>query len=299
MPKTKKRRLTDEERAERRRADREFSRQAVERLRSSEGWQTWLAVRRHFRRYSMVNQALIAGQCPDATRVAGFRAWLALGYAVQRGEQAIRIWVPILPSRKALEKWERDGADPAERPRTYFTLGPAFDRSQVAPLPPPATPAQLDQPIHEVTGDELTPIFPRLIELAREIGFVVEVEPIDAPYNGYCDRLRRHIGIRQDMAVNAQVKTLTHELAHALLRVEPSEEVPKLDLASEELVVESVAFTVCGALGFDTASYSIPYLALWAESADMDTIERTAGLIDRLARRIEDAALTGERAAEL
>lgn len=54
-------------------------------------------------------------------------------------------------------------------------------------------------------------------------------------------------------------------------------------------MVESVAFTVCGSLGLDTSSYSVPYLASWSEFAELDTIERTAQVIDRIARRIEDA----------
>lgn len=44
-------RLTDEERAQLREADREQSAKAVEALQSSEGWQAWLASRRHFHRY--------------------------------------------------------------------------------------------------------------------------------------------------------------------------------------------------------------------------------------------------------
>ena len=55
-------------------------------------------------------------------------------------------------------------------------------------------------------------------------------------------------------------------------------------------MVESVAYTVCGALGLDSSGYSIPFLASWAQDGEIETIERTAALIDRLARRIEDAA---------
>jgi hypothetical protein len=50
----------------------------------------------------LANQLLIALQKPDATRVAGFRAWLRLGYAVRRGERSIKIWVPIPPSKQKL-----------------------------------------------------------------------------------------------------------------------------------------------------------------------------------------------------
>lgn len=292
-----KKRLTDEERAERRHADREFARQAVEQLRSSEGWQAWLSTRRHFHRYSFSNQLLIAMQRRDATHVAGFRAWLKMGYAVQRGEKAIRIWVPIPPSRKQLEKWKQDGGNPDERPRTHFKLGPVFDRAQVAPLPPPATPAPLDPPIREVTGEDLAPALAPLTELAHEIGSLVEFETITDGSDGYYELDSRRIAIRQDMAINAQVKTLIHELAHALLRAEPSPDDPKLARAAEELVVESVAYTVCGALGLDSAGSSIPYLTSWAMQADIAILEQTAALIDRLARRIETAVLPRETSA--
>jgi antirestriction protein ArdC len=82
-----------------------------------------------------------------------------------------------------------------------------------------------------------------------------------------------------------------HELAHALVRHDRQSDDPALDYAAEELVAESVAYTCVGALGVSTEDYSIPYLAAWAESSDLDVLERTAGLIDRLARRIEGAAI--------
>ncbi len=41
--------LTDEERQARREEDRRRTREAVEALRASEGWQQWLRLRHHFR----------------------------------------------------------------------------------------------------------------------------------------------------------------------------------------------------------------------------------------------------------
>ena len=67
---------------------------------------------------------------------------------------------------------------------------------------------------------------------------------------------------------------------------------PSLEQAAEELVVESVAYTVCGALGLDSSGYSIPYLASWSTEGEIDIIERTAELIDRLARRIEEVVMS-------
>jgi hypothetical protein len=51
-----------------------------------------------------------------------------LGYCVSRGETAIRIWAPCPPSSKQLERWKQNGADPDQRPRTFFKLTAVFDR---------------------------------------------------------------------------------------------------------------------------------------------------------------------------
>jgi antirestriction protein ArdC len=291
MTVTATRGLSDEERAERRRADREYARQAAERLRSSQGWQRWLATRRHFHNYSLANQLLIAMTHPTATRVAGFRKWLELGYAVERGQKAIRIWAPCPPSRKQLERWQQTGSDPHKRPRTYFKLVPVFAQDQVAPLPPPAEPAAIEAPIHDLNGDELAPAIPKLDALASEIGCHVEEEPMSGHYHGYYELETGRIAIKSDLSANAKVKTLCHEIAHALIRREHHDDDPQLDRASEELVVESVAFTCVGALGIRSDGYSVPYLASWAEHTDLDVLEQTATLIDRLASRIENTVL--------
>ncbi len=282
-------RLSDDERAARREADRQKAREAVEALRSSEGWQRWLSLRRHFHRYSLANQLLIALQMPEASRVAGFRAWLKLGYAVRRGERAIKIWVPVTPSKKKLEDWRAAGANPAERPRTWFRLGPVFDRSQVDPLPPPAEPVPLDPPIAALEGDGLRWTWGPLVDLAEEIGSAVALKSLPAGCGGSYDPSTLAITINDSASVNQRVKTLVHEIGHALVRAEARDGENPLTYDEEELVVESVAFTVCGSLGLDTSGYSIPYLASWSEGGDLATIERAAALIDRIARRVEDA----------
>jgi N-terminal domain of anti-restriction factor ArdC len=259
-------RLSDAEREQRRAADREFVQQAVDALRSSAGWQRWLQSRRHFHTYSLRNQLLIAVQCPHATHVAGFKAWLLLGYCVRKGERALRIWAPCPPSRAKLEAWQRAGADPDERPRTYFKLSPVFDRSQVEPLPPPAEPVPLDPPgLRDVDGDELAPWKPALEQLAGELGSTVSYEPIPGSASGSYDLETRAIRVDPGRPTNAQVKTLIHELAHALVRADRQDDDPELDRAAEELVAETVAYSVCASGRIDTGDYSITYLASWAE----------------------------------
>jgi hypothetical protein len=62
MATTKRRQLTDEERAERRRQEQELTERAVAQLRCSDGWQRWLVVRARvgLRRYSLI---ILSGGC--------------------------------------------------------------------------------------------------------------------------------------------------------------------------------------------------------------------------------------------
>ena len=158
-------------------------------------------------------------------------------------------------------------------------------------MPPPAEPAPVGPPIRDVQGDELAAAIPSLVDLASEIGSGVHFESICAGAHGYYEPATNRIVIDSELPANGQVKTLCHELAHALVRHDHQEDDPELDYAGEELVAESIAFTCLGALGISSEAYSIPYLASWAENSDLEILEHTAALIDRLARRIEDAAL--------
>lgn len=289
MAKTKT--LSEAERQERREADRRRSEEAVQALLSSEGWKRWLACRRHFHRYSLANQLLIALQMPDASRVAGFRVWLKLGYCVRKGEHAvIYIWMPIPPTRKAVEAWREAGSPAGQEPRTRFRLGPVFDRSQVTELPPPAVPVPLDPPISDVEGDDLEWALEPLEELAAELGSMVVLELLPRDVGGYFDPSTKTIGLNARRPVNHGVKTLVHELGHALVReLDAPDGRRQFTYAEEELVVESIAFTVCGSIGLDTSGYSIPYLASWSQAGALETIERAARTIDDLASRIEAA----------
>jgi hypothetical protein len=66
-------------------------------LLSSDGWQRWVRVRSQagLARLSLSNQLLVAIARPDATFVAGFNAWLRLGFAVRRGQRAVAIIAPV------------------------------------------------------------------------------------------------------------------------------------------------------------------------------------------------------------
>ena len=132
------RELTGAERAERRQADRDRLEQAARALLSSEGWRRWVRVRstNGLARYSFGNQLLIAMQRPDASYVAGFRAFLELNRCVRKGERAIRILAPMSVRNPTTNGLTLGGKGRRTEPkRTVFRAVPVFDVAQTDPLP--------------------------------------------------------------------------------------------------------------------------------------------------------------------
>jgi antirestriction protein ArdC len=127
-----------------------------------------------------------------------------------------------------------------------------------------------------------------LTKFATGLGLKVSFEPIAGAAAGFYEQKVARIVIDDaaEHSYNAQLATLVHELGHALVRLERHEDDPKLDYRSEEVVVESVAYSVCASLGLDTSGESVPYTAGWAGPGGAEHLDRYAELIDRLARRI-------------
>jgi antirestriction protein ArdC len=281
--------LTDEQREERRTQQRKLITASIEQLRSSDGWRAYLKTRAAFRSYSPRNLLLILCQRPSATQVAGFRAWLKLGYCVRRGERAIRIWAPCPPSKKQLQAWRDAGADPVGRPRTHWRLASVFAQDQVAELPPPAVPAPLAPPaMVQIAGDSHAEYLGRLTGLIGDLGYRVQFSDTGQA-EGIHRGKQKLIEISDRLDANGQLAAGIHETAHALVALD--ELAPELSYAEEELVAESIAYCTCQTIGLRTDENSIPYLTSWAQQADLAVLERAAALTSRLADRIEAALL--------
>ena len=67
----------------------------VERITTSEGYRRYLEAMSRFHTYSANNVMLIHTQRPEASRVASYRTWQALGRQVVKGEKGITIIRPI------------------------------------------------------------------------------------------------------------------------------------------------------------------------------------------------------------
>lgn len=113
--------------------------------------------------------------------------------------------------------------------------------------------------------------------------------------NGLTDFLTREVSIRMDMDDAAQVKTLGHELGHALLhspRADAMSTEPAADATRHrgiaEVEAESIALMVAAAHGLDTQTYTIPYVSTWASSVPGKT---ALEVVHSTADRVRNAAL--------
>jgi hypothetical protein len=150
---------------------------------------------------------LIALSRPDATFVAGFRAWLELGYCARTGEKAIRILAPMPVKRD-------DGGDD-EQPKVFFRAVSVFDVRQVAPLEG-AEPALLEPPCEPLAGESHEDVLESLVAFASSLRFAMSFEPLPGSTGGSCDPRAKRIVIDGEAPPNARVRTLVHEIAHAL-----------------------------------------------------------------------------------
>jgi antirestriction protein ArdC len=230
--------------------------QAVESIVSGDDWQRMLKTAAKFHRYSLSNILLIQLQKADATMVAGFRRWKELGRTVRKGERGIQI---IAPCRYRTKVEKQNGDEEAIESIRGWKVVYVFDISQTDGDPI----ADLDAIRPKLLdGDAPEGIWDALVTQAGAAGFEV-VRDQKRNENGYCDFLNIVIAVRPDIAPAQALKTLIHELGHALLH----SEAPVRSREAAEVEVESVAYIVCDALGLDTSDYSFAYVARWSEGS--------------------------------
>lgn len=283
MAQKSSRRPSEQERAERRRQDRERLQCAAQELLSSEGWARWVRVRSMFRSYSAGNCMLIALQCHQRgivpERVAGFRAWLKLGRSVRKNEKALRILAPVTVK-------ERDAAGQETGERcVFFKTAFVFELSQTEPLAG-VEPVSLQPPCQPLTGDSHAQLLEPLQTFAQSLGYAVAFEPVDGPVGGWCDPRNKRIVVDASVAPNAQLRTLIHECAHAL-----GIDYQRYSRAQAEVMVDTVTLLAASSVGLAVDGETIAYVSGWGEDGALEAVTEFADTIDKVARRIEDVLL--------
>ena len=266
--------------------------QGLQDLFNSDSYCNYLRTMSKFHNYSFNNTLLIAMQKPDATLVAGYKAWQKnFERHVNKGEKAIRILAPAPYKIKE----ERDKIDPVtqellldkdgnpQKEEVEITI-PAFRAVSVFDL------SQTDgKPIPELAAKELLSDVEGYQDMIRAVEAIspvpIELEEIAGDSKGYYDKEAKRIAVQENMSESQTLKTMIHEVAHSKLHskeVEQDEQMKK-DRNTKEVEAESIAYTVCQHFGVDTSDYSFGYIAGWSSGrntkelrASMDTIRRTA-----------------------
>lgn len=243
---------------------------------SSGKYTEYLDVMSRFYSYSANNCLLIAMQKPEATLVAGFKAWQTkFNRQVRKGEKAIRILAPC--PHKVMK--EINGEE-KEVTFTTFRSAAVFDVSQTE-------------------GDELPDICERLTDKVegyeRLMDAIVKNSPVPVRYesisgtaNGYYSHTNKEIVLDACMAEAQTVKTLVHEVAHAILHDKESGTENEADRRTKEVQAESVAYVVCNAFGIDTSAYSFEYVASWSKNHDVKELMNSLEVIRTTAKHLAE-----------
>lgn len=266
--------------------------QGVKDVFTSEMYTKYLLTMSKFHNYSFNNTLLIAMQRPDATLVAGYNAWKnKFNRYVKKGEKGIQIIAPApVKEREEREKIDKDtglavlneNGEPeievVERVIPRFRVTTVFDYAQTD-----------GEPLPTLEVNELTvrvKDYTLLKEAIEQVSPVpIRFGEIEGSAKGYYSHMDKEICVRADMGESQTIKTMIHEVAHAMLHDsdQMKQRGEEKDQLTKETEAESIAFTVCSALGIDTSDYSFPYVASWASGKElkelkdsMDTIRLTA-----------------------
>jgi hypothetical protein len=229
---------------------------------------------------------LILAQKPEATQVAGFRAWQQRGRQVRKGQKAIRIYG--YSSRTVIET-DPDTGDEETRKVPTFPILSVFDHSQTDPIeghPQPEDIAQL------LTGADPDAIYDRVAAIMTGRGWTVTREAITSSANGYTTTDGSHrIVVDAALEPAAAAKTMIHEAAHAIMHAPDligPEARKDLHRGRMEVEAESVAYVLAGMLGLDTSAYSVGYIAGWA-AGDLEQVTATAKAVLTAVHELADA----------
>jgi len=266
--------------------------QGVKDIFTSEMYTKYLLTMSKFHNYSFNNTLLIAMQRPDATLVAGYNAWKnKFNRYVKKGEKGIQIIAPApVKEREEREKIDKDtglavlneNGEPeievVERVIPRFRVTTVFDYAQTDGEPLPTL------EVNELTARVKD--YTLLKEAIEQVSPVpIRFGEIEGSAKGYYSHMDKEICVRADMGESQTIKTMIHEVAHAMLHDsdQMKQRGEEKDQLTKETEAESIAFTVCSALGIDTSDYSFPYVASWASGNElkelkdsMDTIRLTA-----------------------
>ena len=232
-----------------------------------------------FYNYSVNNTMLIWMQKPDASLVAGYKTWQSkFNRFVRKGEKGITILAPM-PKKFEKQVEDEDGNMVTKEIKyTTFRATSVFDISQTDGEDVPSI-------VSELTDDVEN--FDELLEKLKKLSPVpVGFEEINTGAKGYFNHVEKRIAIKEGMAEQQTIKTLIHEISHAILHDKETGEEADADLRTKEVQAESIAYVVCHSMGLDTSDYSFGYVASWSGDKEVKQLTASMEVIKNTAEKI-------------
>lgn len=247
----------------------------LEEYATSEKYRDLLHVMSLFHNYSANNCLLIALQCPHASYVAGYTSWRNNFHRqVKKGEKAIRIISPI--------KYKKKNEEDEEEERIGFKSASVFDISSTYQIPD-MEPVQIG--VSDLQGHIEN--YKDFLHAFQSVSPVpVDFRLFDGDARGYYSDTEKIIVVQDGMTERQSVKTLIHEIAHAMLHTKEQLQECKKDRKQKELEAESVAYIVCEHYGFDSEDYSFPYIVGWVGTGFQDILKESMTVIQKTADQI-------------
>ena len=220
---------------------------ATDAARKSELIQNYLATVAKFHNYSFSNMLLIMLQCPNASRVAGYKKWQELNRQVRKGEQALKIFAPLI--RK-----DDTGDD-----EVYgFRAVNVFDLSQTDGKPLPESPDYNQTEIDNA------------IEISIKKWLGSRSIPLEYKEGFYAYGATN--GNKIILNTNTGTHTLLHEVAHVLLHYgkdgKHTESYKGKSKSRIESEAEATAHIVAMHFGIADLDKSANYIALIGSAED-------------------------------
>lgn len=251
----------------------------------------YLNFKKRFRKYSFHNTILMFVQKPNATYVAGFKAWKKMGVSVNKGAKAITIIAPVKKKEEDL-KPNDDGTEGeviTKSNRTKFVAVPVFDISDTNAVEKGIKPEKPEWHDPNTPSETADKIYEYVLEFCKDKGIKITHDAARGGEMGWASG--DHVNLTSNISGLNRLSTLIHEIAHSLLHFKDSS-VFFGDLSTEiqtyeegELQAEAVAFTVLKHYDMDV-KHSPTYMALWR--ADKDAVIKNMTIINKTANFIID-----------
>ena len=250
----------------------------------AESLEAYLRALARFRDYSLRNVTLIVSQMPDATYVAGYRAWQELGRQVRKGEKGIVITAPVVGRKSCPEDDSPGSSDDMPEVRGFRGVY-VFDISQTEGEELPSIARPEGDPVG-VTDRLRAFIVTQGISIVEDDG--AELGHSLGRSKGGCILIRCGLPAAEEFSV------LAHELAHELLHHDPA--TPRPAKSVRETEAEAVAFLVSESVGLKCRLAARDYIQL--HDGNAETLFQSFGRIKAVAGEIVAGLLSDHSTAE-